>query len=655
MKRAVCINIFVLSVLTGAISCGEKEPVSPQVVGNIAPAPAAFDGQKRSGLTYQLLIYSFADSDGDGIGDFNGITSRLDYLDALGVTAIWLSPAHPSSSYHGYDVNDYASLNPGFGTEDDFRLLVSTAHSKGIAVYMDYVLNHSGSDNEWFQKAKGPGNSPYMDYYVTSSNPDYDVSAGLIHNYGGASSPGMGAWHALKGFSGRLHFMLDWNAGTVTATVVPDDPTPSDDSSGKWIYYGNGLTYGLTETSSGIFEGILDIDTDWGFLVRTSLSTWDGGTKYGGRSGASTLTFGVPFQLDNTTASDIVLGQTTWYFASFDKSMPDFDYGPYATASGSPVFKALALTADKWIGMGVDGFRLDAVAWIYQNNTGEANPAFLRQWYDRCNTTWHDSGRDGDIFMVGEAWLSHSQEKKYYEGINSCFEFGYWGALKSALTGRNGSGFASTVAGYIDDHKAVRSDAITSVFMTNHDQNRAASDLGRDIALEKQAAAMLLTGGGKPFIYQGEELGYWGTKDRGDEYVRTPVLWDRAAKQCASASLGGKVDKSMLTADMSVEAQEADATSLLNVYKTFARLRNTYPSLASGTMSPVTGLGDNSFAAWYMSEGDERMFVIHNLASSARTVSVSATLDNPVALLGSGWINDGKLTLEANSSAVFLQ
>ena len=82
----------------------------------VVPAPAKFDGNKRASTTYQLLIYSFADSDGDGIGDFKGIQSKLDYLDALGVTALWLSPAHPTSSYHGYDVDDYSTVNPKFGT-----------------------------------------------------------------------------------------------------------------------------------------------------------------------------------------------------------------------------------------------------------------------------------------------------------------------------------------------------------------------------------------------------------------------------------------------------------------------------------------------------------------------------------------------------------
>ncbi|MBO6238907.1 MAG: alpha-amylase, partial [Bacteroidales bacterium] len=144
--------------------------------GSITPSPAAFDGNKRASTTYQLLIYTFADSDGDGVGDFKGIQDKLDYLDGLGVTALWLSPAHPTSSYHGYDVDDYYTVNPLFGTEQDFKNLIDAAHAKGIKIYMDYVLNHSGKNNPWFTQALSDPSSKYRDYYFISSNPASDYS-----------------------------------------------------------------------------------------------------------------------------------------------------------------------------------------------------------------------------------------------------------------------------------------------------------------------------------------------------------------------------------------------------------------------------------------------------------------------------------------------
>ena len=142
----------------------------------LTPIADAFDGNKRASTTYQLLIYSFADSDGDGIGDFKGIQSKLDYLDELGATALWLSPAHPSDSYHAYDVTDYYAVNPLYGTEQDFKDLIAAAHAKGIKIYMDYVLNHSGKGNAWFTQAIADPSSPYRDYYFISETPSKEYS-----------------------------------------------------------------------------------------------------------------------------------------------------------------------------------------------------------------------------------------------------------------------------------------------------------------------------------------------------------------------------------------------------------------------------------------------------------------------------------------------
>ena len=83
-------------------------------------------------ISYQLLVYSFADSNGDKCGDIRGLITKLDYLNDLGIKAIWLSPIHPAMSYHGYDVTDYSGLNPQYGTMADFEELVTKAHSLGI-------------------------------------------------------------------------------------------------------------------------------------------------------------------------------------------------------------------------------------------------------------------------------------------------------------------------------------------------------------------------------------------------------------------------------------------------------------------------------------------------------------------------------------------
>ena len=611
--------------------------------------PAPFDGLKRSSTTYQLLIYSFADSDGDGIGDFKGIEKKLDYLDAMGVTALWLSPAHPTGSYHAYNVNDYYSLNPLYAVgghttekaEQDFKDLIEAAHAKGIKIYMDYVLNHSGTGTEWFQSvAADPKNSPYRDYYVLSDGP-----------YASEAIGGMGGWVSLGGenvgYKGRLHFKIDWNKKTVTVTESSDAVQSSNSSASLWLWIGSVGAVGLYETSTGVHEITINVDTDWGFLIRSSITTWDNNTKWGAKTGNNVVTFGTALPITASDPQDIVFGETVSYYASFDGSMPDLNYGNPDECEYSRAFQSTVESATQWINMGVDGFRLDAVVWVYNEHV-RANQTFLDKWYKAVNEAyrfWHDE----DIFMVGEAWKGHNEEKQYYKGLISNFEFEYFGAITNALKG-SGSSFASTVAGYIKDHTAQRSDAITSIFLTNHDQARAAESLGKDPAKEKQAAAMLLTSGGKPFIYQGEELGYWGTQSNGDEYVRAPIVWDAAAKDVAKKGVNNKVDSNMLKGSISVETQSADPNSLLNVYQTWSRLRNTYPALAEGTMEP---LSLSSMAAWYMSDGSQKLLVIHNVASSEKSVEVTDDMSKPVALLGSGTVKNKTLTLGANSSVVF--
>lgn len=117
------------------------------------PAPTA-TGWDEVGVGYQIFVASFCDSNGDGVGDIKGITSKLDYLAGLNVDVLWLTPVQSSNSYHGYDCYDYYSIDPKFGTNADYRELVYKAHKKGIKIIMDLVINHTSNQNEWFIKSK---------------------------------------------------------------------------------------------------------------------------------------------------------------------------------------------------------------------------------------------------------------------------------------------------------------------------------------------------------------------------------------------------------------------------------------------------------------------------------------------------------------------
>ena len=112
-----------------------------------------YAGKDSNGACYEIFVYSFADSNGDGIGDLKGIEGKLDYLQELGIETIWLTPVHPSSTYHKYNVKDYYDIDPKFGTVDDFVSLCASAKTRGIRVIMDMVFNHSSLDNPWFKQA----------------------------------------------------------------------------------------------------------------------------------------------------------------------------------------------------------------------------------------------------------------------------------------------------------------------------------------------------------------------------------------------------------------------------------------------------------------------------------------------------------------------
>lgn len=163
------------------------------------PAAAAVDEQPST-VFYEIFVRSYYDSDGDGIGDLRGVTEKLDYLndgdpsttDDLGVGGIWLMPVNPSPSYHGYDVTDYRSINPDYGTLEDMKELISEAHKRGIKVIMDLVVNHTSKEHPWFvDSAKNP-DSKYRDWYVWAEDLNRPVN--------GTSAAGSGnPWHSLLG------------------------------------------------------------------------------------------------------------------------------------------------------------------------------------------------------------------------------------------------------------------------------------------------------------------------------------------------------------------------------------------------------------------------------------------------------------------------
>ena len=121
----------------------------------------------KEAVFYQIYPRSFKDSDGDGIGDINGIIEKLDYLKALGVDAIWCSPVYDSpNDDNGYDIRDYRKIMREFGTMEDFDRLLSEVHARNMRLIMDLVINHSSDEHEWFRSSATDPDSPYRDFYI---------------------------------------------------------------------------------------------------------------------------------------------------------------------------------------------------------------------------------------------------------------------------------------------------------------------------------------------------------------------------------------------------------------------------------------------------------------------------------------------------------
>ncbi len=121
----------------------------------------------REAVCYQIYPRSFADSNGDGIGDILGIINKLDYLNELGITALWISPFYPSAQLDwGYDISDYKAVHPDYGTLDDVDRLIEAAHQRGIHILLDLVLNHTSDQHHWFLEARNSRDNPYRDWYI---------------------------------------------------------------------------------------------------------------------------------------------------------------------------------------------------------------------------------------------------------------------------------------------------------------------------------------------------------------------------------------------------------------------------------------------------------------------------------------------------------
>lgn len=184
MTMLMLVLVMVIGLVLGCGAPVEKAPIEETSVEEAPVEKNSYAYEQELNILddnyrnyYEIFVGSFYDSDGDGMGDFNGITEKLDYIEDLGFNGIWLMPIMPSPSYHKYDTTDYKAVDENYGTMDDFRKLVDECHKRDIRIIIDLVVNHSSNEHTWFTEASAYlktlsadeepdlNECPYVDYY----------------------------------------------------------------------------------------------------------------------------------------------------------------------------------------------------------------------------------------------------------------------------------------------------------------------------------------------------------------------------------------------------------------------------------------------------------------------------------------------------------
>ena len=299
-----------------------------------------------------------------------------------------------------------------------------------------------------------------------------------------------------------------------------------------------------------------------------------------------------------------------WFECNFSGSMPELNF------DNPDVREAMLDVARYYLNLGVDGFRFDAVKYIYYGNTSKS-VAFWN-WYMGVLREEYP-----DIYTIGECWSADSEVIQYY-GATNCFNFtmaGAEGKVAMAAKGTSSIGqYTTYVVGYQNMIKNKNSDAMMIPFLSNHDQDRIAGAFVTDNNM-KMAANLYLLGPGSPVIYYGEEIGMRGTRGNAltDANRRLAMLWgddDLVTNPTGSTFLSSKQIKTTVT------SQLQDPNSLVNHYSAVISVRHKYPAIARGTYSVLSSANKN-LGGFLVSYEGEKLGIIHNTSSSAITFDLS--------------------------------
>jgi alpha-glucosidase len=517
----------------------------------------------QRGVIYQVYPRSFQDSNGDGIGDLNGIAGRLDHLVGLGVDAVWISPIFlsPMADF-GYDVADYRAVDPIFGSLADFDRLLAAAHAKGLRIILDFVPNHTSDQHPWFVESRSSRTNAKRDWYV---------------------------WRAPRGDGGP--------------------PT-------NWL------------------------------------------SEFGGP--AWTL--------------DAVTGE--YYYHAYFKEQPDLNWR-------TPAVRAAMLDVLRfWFQRGVDGFRVDAIHQLIEDDRLRDNPPDanwrpgmsparrLLRAYTMDQPEVHEAiaamrqvaDSFGDKVMIGEAYLPIDRLMAYYGVDLTGFQLPFNFHLMS--TPWTPTAVAALIQAY---ERALPKGGWPNWVLGNHDRSRVASRLGCEQA--RVAAMLLLTLRGTPTIYQGEEIGMtdvaispeqvvdpWEKNvpglGLGRDPVRTPLPWDASPKGGFTSGepwlpLGPEHDR------VNVASEARDPQSMLSLYRALLALRRREEALVTGQWEPVAA--GEQVLLYERRRGSRAVRVALNMTAKASEASIAgpATVLLSTHLDRTGRESSPKLRLRPHEGLIF--
>jgi alpha-glucosidase len=511
----------------------------------------------KHGVIYQIYPRSFQDTNGDGVGDLEGVIARLDHLVALGVDALWLSPVFRSPMKDfGYDISDHNAIDPLFGDLTTFDWLLRQAHSKGLRVILDFVPNHTSDEHAWFRESRSSRSNPRRDWYV-------------------------------------------WR-----------DPARDGGPPNNWR------------------------------------------SEFGGPA----------WTLDAKT------GQ--YYYHAFLSSQPDLNW------RNPDVVRAMTNVLRFWLSRGVDGFRVDAIHHLFEDEALADNP-INPSWREgmtpvdqllRARTIdqpeVHDAiavlrrvsdEYEGDRVLIGEAYLPLDRLMAYYGGAGEGFHLPFnFHLMTTPWTPRD-------IARLVEAYEArLPAHGWPNWVLSNHDRSRLASRVGA--AQARVAAMLLLTLRGTPTLYQGDELGMTDVRipsDRvhdplelnvpglGRDPVRTPMPWS----DDPFAGFSTTEPWLPLNSDwpaMNAARQARDAGSMLTFYRALLALRRTRRSLTPGRYRPFAA-SEHVFA-FEREHAGERLMVALNL--SATLQSFDAPPGRPLLSTHAEPVIDRPRVLRANEGLI---